>query len=222
MQPKLPNYYELLGISFKSSIDEIKKAMQKHAQSQTIDLETLKGCKHHLCDANNRAQYDKQLLETYPYFKAQIVAQEREIAKKRRESREAIAMGQPDPHAPPKPKPKEKRGCLDFIFLIGTGIVLSVFFHSCSGGGGSGGGSSSRHSEGGASYACKEAVKAMMKAPTQATVSFDKFKVEGSTYTFFGTVDAPNSFGVMLRKSVVCTATHQSGAHYGTSVSLSE
>ncbi len=231
-QPNLPNYYVLLGISFKSSLDEIKQAMQQHAQLQTLNLETLKGCKQHLWDADSRAQYDKQLLATYPDYKAQIVAQERELAKKRREAREAARGETNQLHKKDKDaEPEQKRGCMDFVALIATGLVLAFFFHSCGSNGSSSTGSSkrsesasstssSRHSEGSASYACKEAVKAVMKAPTQTTVSFDKFTVNGSTYTFFGKVDAPNSFGVMLRSNVSCTATHQSGSNYSTSVSV--
>lgn len=222
---QFPNYYQLLGIDFKADTDEIKRIMKKKAQEQSVDLAVLQGCKEHLLDAQKRAEYDKELLNHDAEFKAQIVQRERELAKKRRESKEAIAMGKPDPNAPPEPEPKEKkRGCLDFVFLIVTGLVLSVIFYNCSGNRSGSSNISSRttHSEGSASYACKEAVKAVMKAPTQATVSFDKFTLNGSTYTFTGTVDAPNSFGVMLRNNVSCTATHQSGSNYSTSVQVQQ
>lgn len=264
MQPKLPNYYELLGISLNASTREIQRAMSKHAQAQTLELEILAQCKIHLLNEEKRAAYHQRLLQTYPNLAEEDDDDENfEHTKKSTKKTKniipnwiryiygtlvfvLILIG--------KNYPQQRYYIyiiivlllIGFIFLskkttnrknisyqdvsivyaittgkvIGSILAINLFFALAS--------KeiqlfkTNTHSESGASYACKEAVKAMMKAPTQTTVSFDKFKVEGSTYTFFGTVDAPNSFGVMLKKSVVCTATHQSSTHYGTSVSLSE
>ena len=62
------NLYQLLGISFQSSDEEIKAAIAMHYAENTISENVLHKAKEWLLNPNIRAKYDEKLKLAYPDF----------------------------------------------------------------------------------------------------------------------------------------------------------
>ena len=199
MDKPIINYYALLGLTIYATPEQIQTAMRHYAQRPDAQLDVLQAIRTRLLDAEQRKQYDQELLAAYPEILEQMklaVAKQQFQAKARREQLKDNAA-----------KPKEQtRGCLDFVALIVTGVVISVIFATCSGGGsGSSPKTPDKLNEWSAQIACQDTVKDRLKAP--ATAQFDNWTRSANadgTYTITGTVDSQNSFGAMLRSKFSC------------------
>ena len=200
MDKPIINYYALLGLTIYATPEQIQTAMRHYAQQPNAQLDVLQAIRTRLLDAEQRKRYDQELLAAYPEILEQMklaVAKQQWQTKTRREQLKDNAA-----------KAKEQtRGCLDFVALIVTGLVISVIFATCSGGGS--GGSSPKApdklDEWSAQVACQDTIKDRLKAP--ATAQFDNWirsaNADG-TYTITGTVDSQNAFGAMLRSKFSC------------------
>lgn len=82
------NLYEILGISPLANTNEIQRAIQKKAQSQSLDIEQLTKIHNTLMNNNNRASYDSALFAKYPEIlkKAQQeqTSEQEQLAKKQK------------------------------------------------------------------------------------------------------------------------------------------
>lgn len=82
------NLYEILGISPLANTNEIQRAIQKKAQSQSLDIEQLTKIRNTLMNNDNRANYDSALFAKYPEIlkKAQQeqTKEQEQLAKKQK------------------------------------------------------------------------------------------------------------------------------------------
>lgn len=83
---------------------------------------------------------------------------------------------------------------------LGVAAVLVICGFAVFGRSGSGGDSD----EYGAKVACRDFVKARLKAPATADFSGETVTGSGTSYTVRGAVDSENSFGAKLRSTYVC------------------
>ena len=74
------NLYQLLGISFQSSNEEIKAAIAMHYAENTLPENILRKAKEWLLNPEIRAKYDGKLKLAYPnYFKAEVTEEYRNL-----------------------------------------------------------------------------------------------------------------------------------------------
>lgn len=229
-----PNYYDILGIQINASQNEISQAMQKFMQNQPKNdetLEILRACKNHLLHADNRKQYNRELLLAYPELLDKVMQQveKTQVQPQTEQPTESKAIRQPQARSDKNHSPSqseegsEKRGCADFVSLIVTGLVCSAIFATCKGGGGGGSSKPAALDEWSAQVACENAVEERLKAP--ATADFGgwvRTNNYNQTFTVTGYVDAQNSFGAKIRTQFSCTVRDNGNATTSTSVILNE
>lgn len=216
MSEQAKNYYEILGVAMNASADEISKAMRHFMQNAPSNDETLailQACKTHLLNAENRKQYNRELLLAYPELLNSIV-----------QAVEPQTAPQPTTHQIPQPRKQtpseqvqsEPQAIRPFfkilLSIIGLCIVAAMF----------GGNDKTRVAqldEWSAQVACEDAVSNMLKAP--ATAKFDNYirsSNDDGSFTVTGTVDAQNSFGAMLRSEFSCKVRDKGNGQSGTIV----
>ncbi|QMT32054.1 J domain-containing protein [Alysiella filiformis] len=68
------NYYEQLGVHHDASLNEIERAIKSAAQTQKIDINTLRQIANTLRNPEQRRQYTQELRRTQPdFFKAEVL-----------------------------------------------------------------------------------------------------------------------------------------------------
>lgn len=104
------------------------------------------------------------------------------------------------PAAPTENKPNTVGWCiLIAVALVVVGWVNTTFFH--------GDEPTTDDRQTAAVEACRESVRAQLKAPGSADFSGERYFERADVYTVSGVVDAENSFGASLRSTWTCTAT---------------
>ncbi|ULJ61041.1 J domain-containing protein [Wielerella bovis] len=216
MSEQVKNYYEILGVPMNASDDEIGKAMRHFIQNAPNNDETLailQACKTHLLNAENRKQYNRELLLAYPELLNNIVqAVEPQAAPQQNHN----PVRQPRPQLQreqAKPEPQAMRPFFKILLSIIGLCVVAVMFS------GNGKTSGAKLDEWGAQVSCEDAVSNMLKAPT--TAKFDNWvrtpNGDGS-FMVTGTVDSQNSFGAMLRSQFSCKVRDKGNGTSGTIV----
>lgn len=219
MSEQVKNYYEILGVPMNASADEISKAMRHFMQNAPSNDETLailQACKTHLLNAENRTQYNRELLLAYPELLNSIVqAVEPQPAPQQNPN----PVHQPRQHTQrerteqTEQEPQAIRPFFKILLsIIGLCVVAGMFS-------GNGKTSGAKLDEWGAQVSCEDAVSNMLKAPT--TAKFDNWVRSSNgdgSFTVTGTVDSQNSFGAMLRSQFSCKVRDKGNGTSGTIV----
>lgn len=216
MSEQMKNYYEILGVAMNASADEISKAMRHFMQNVPSNDETLailQACKTHLLNAENRTQYNRELLLAYPELLNSIVQAAEPQAAPQQNPSPAHQPRQRTQREQAEQEPQAIRPFFKILLSIIGLCVVAVMFS------GNRKTSGAKLDEWGAQVSCEDAVSNMLKAP--ATAKFDNWVRNANgdgSFTVTGTVDSQNSFGAMLRSQFSCKVRDKGNGQSGTIV----
>ncbi|OSI09291.1 Uncharacterised protein [Neisseria zoodegmatis] len=202
----MKNYYEILGVNITADSEEIRKAMQKMAESGRISLSDLQVCKENLLDEEARKAYNKNLFMEQPQLLEKVALEANQKFKGETQAVEAENIVEP----------KQQPPQMSWVQIIGGGFLVLFFGMIVFG---KSDNKTPKLDEWIAQAACESAVKQLLKAPATAEFGgWGRNRNGDGTYTITGSVDAHNSYGAMLRSSFNCTVRDKGDGNTGTVV----